>query len=399
MNTFENVTLLSGNYMRLLKLVKIEINQTMRNMTTRIISLGLTTVFLLFHGAAAADETSYNAAELTQLAQNAVSKLIDEAQKDEALDISESKSKPFWEAAKQMSDSLGDAEKALAAEDNKFFEALATTVAASQQAKISVLMIQGISDPVKESVENASTLIFHLDSKYSKEAARLAAGGELTDEEIKQLEKLKQQQKEVQEKRGELEKTVAKNNEEMQKSIEEIRKKSDQIRNARNNHADFCYALFAARFMMGSLWGWHYWWGPWGYWGPGFININIVIWDSWNDYYQYDWALVEESIDAAEIIADIEDVEYLADLDDYSTEASEQWIDELEIDVDEEDLVEITQDLDAAGWDEVDTDQGMEVLEGYESNFGNSPFDQGFEMEVFDDMGGFDDFGGAFDLY
>ena len=121
-------------------------------------------------------------------------------------------------------------------------------LAASQHAKIAVLMIPDVSERVKDSLEKSAAIISTLDETYSKEASRLADGGKLTAKEKDQLEQLQSQQKDLLIKLDELEKTVAKNNEEMKKSIEDIRKKSNRIQNASHNHADFCHALFAARF-------------------------------------------------------------------------------------------------------------------------------------------------------
>ena len=64
--------------------------------------------------------------------------------------------------------------------------------------------------------------------------------------------------------------------------------------------------------------------------------------------------------------------------------------------LDDADMMELTDGLEA-GWDDVDTDIGAEVMEGFESNFEHMPYDSGFEMNTFDEVGGFDDFGGGFD--
>ena len=36
-------------------------------------------------------------------------------------------------------------------------------------------------------------------------------------------------------------------------------------------------------------------------------------------------------------------------------------------------------------------------MNGFESNFDHMPFEGGFEMETFPDVGGFEDFGGGFE--
>ena len=346
-----------------------------------------------------ADEQQYDAGELVSLAQKSLTRVIESAQQDEALQLDDSRSKPFWEAVKQMSDSLETASGNLEQQDNNLFVELATAVAASQQAGIAVLMIPGVSDQVKGSLSRTSQIVSTLDENFSKEASRLTGDKKLTAEEKAQLEKLKSEQKALREKLDEMEKTIAKNNEEIKKGIDDIREKSDRILKARNTHADFCHALFMARFMSGAIWGWHFWWGPWGYWGPGFVNIHITVWDTWTDYYVYDWALLDETVAEAEIIEDAEDLEYYSDLGDVDVAGAQSLLENVEYEVDTEDLMELSNEYEGPGWDEVDTEAGQEVLEGYESNFEHSPFDQGHDIQVFDDFGGYDDFGGSFDFY
>ena len=46
---------------------------------------------------------------------------------------------------------------------------------------------------------------------------------------------------------------------------------------------------------------------------------------------------------------------------------------------------------------DVDTEIGAEVMQDFESNFDHNPFESGFDLNTFDDVG-FDDFGGSFDF-
>ena len=76
----------------------------------------------------------------------------------------------------------------------------------------------------------------------------------------------------------------------------------------------------------------------------------------------------------------------------------DSWLDQEDFSLNEADMVGLTNDLDA-GWDEVDTAAGAEVMRGMESNFDTMPYDPepAMPMDTFDDFGGYDDFGGGFD--
>ena len=49
-------------------------------------------------------------------------------------------------------------------------------------------------------------------------------------------------------------------------------------------------------------------------------------------------------------------------------------------------MMELTDGLEA-GWEEVETDIGGEVMKGFEDNFEHMPFESGLEMDTFNDFG------------
>ena len=339
--------------------------------------------------ATAASNTA-TAADLIADAQRAVGQVVKAARDDTTIPPDGADAKPFWNAMKELNEALEKADTGLTLKDETFFSNLALAVAAVQQAEIALKM-NNLTDPaVRQPLTTLSGIVTALDTNYSKEAARLKQGGELTAAERKQLEELNAKQAELDEKLKEIKEKAGKNNDKIQQSAKEIAENSRKIRNARNDVGGFVAAMTAARMMSGMIWGWHWWWGPWGYWGPGFIDINIIVWDDWIDVCPYDWALADEAI----LVDDLG----LDTLDIYGAEvaALDGWLDESDFSLDSMDMMELTDDL-PAGWDEVDSDIGIQMMQDFQSDFEHMPFEPQFEPNTFDDFGGMDDFGGGFD--
>ena len=332
-----------------------------------------------------------SAENLIKSAQRAVGQVARAGQDDPALNPDIAKSKPFWDAMKELNESLDKALTGLILKDSTFFSSLASVSALTKQAEVAYKM-NGSTDPhVAEGIQSLTNIVVALDENYSKESARLKQGGDLTSEERKQLEALKKQQAEMLKKLDEVEKNAAKNNKEMQDAIKEMRRQSRRISDARWGVGDFVGSMIAARVISDWLWGWHWWWGPWGGWCPGYISINIDIWDVWVDVYDYDWALIDLEIDVAGL--GLHDI----DIDEYELLETEAWLAESEFGLSAGDLTVLTEDLDA-GWDDVSGDIGEELIQGFESNFEQVPYEESFEIETFDDYG-MEDLGDAFSDY
>lgn len=331
------------------------------------------------------------AADLIREAQRAVGQVVRAAQTDPNLKTDNADAKPFWQAMKYLNESLEKAETGLTIQDDTFFSNLATAVAAVQQAEIALTMNASSNAAVTSGMGTLAGIVRALDDNYSKEAARVDQGDKLTAAEKKQLKDLKAKAGELEKKLGEVEKKAAKNDKNMQEGIEKIRQEAKKIRKASRTANGLAAAMVASRFMSGMVWGWHWWWGPWGYWGPGWIDINIIIWDDWIDVCPYDWDLADSYIDTSDLGLDTIDfeAEELADTGD--------WLDEGDFSLSDADMVDLTDNLDV-GWDEVDTDAGAAVMQGMESNFDAMPYEPEpmMPMDTFDDFGGYDDFGGDF---
>ena len=349
---------------------------------------------LIVHGAAAqgGDQTA-NADDLLNKSQQALAIVVSGAKKDQSLAAADSRTKPFWDGLKDLHTNIANSREALQKQDSAFFTSLASANAAYVQAEIALIMLGNQDQRVASGMNALGDLLSVLNENFSKEAARLKQGGELTESEQQQLDKLIAQQDQLLKKLEEVEKNVAKNNAEMQAGIAKIRAESKKIRNSRRTVGGFVGGFISAHIMYDWLWGWHWWWGPWGGWCPGFIDINIIIWDSWVDDFVYDWALAEAYVDIADLEMELillEDVDMAESLD--FLESGDFGFDD--------DLDDLTSDLEY-GWDDVETEIGQEIEDAYESNFDNySLYEQEIPVETFDDygMGDFDDaFGGMDD--
>jgi hypothetical protein len=356
-------------------------------------TLMFATVLMLLTSVVEAKSTKQgNASDLISSAQHTVGVVVRTAKKDPALKIDKSKAKPFWDATKDLNTNLAKAETGLTLKDNTFFSSLASATAAFAQAKVGIDMSGSSNKQLNAAMGKLSGILDTLNRKYSKEAARLKKGGKLTDAEKKKLKKLIAQQDVLMSKLDKVEKNASSNKAKIKKGIKKIRASSNKIKGSRYTVEGFVSGFAAAHITYDLLWGWHWWWGPWGGWAPSFIEHNVIIWDDWIDHYDYDWDLIEDYVDVADLELDA------IDIDDAELDASDAYLDEGDFGLADGDLEGMTSDIDQ-GWDDVSTEKGAEIMEGVESNFDNSaiyereePIDT-FEGRGMDDFGG--DFGGG----
>ena len=242
-----------------------------------------------------------NAEQLLDRAQQTLAVVVAAARRDDSLNIEVSKSKPFWDGLKDIGNNLENSKRDLANKDNRFFSSLASTMAGYAQAEIALIMVGSDNAGVADGMRTLGGILQTLNENYSKEAARLKEGGELTAAEKRNLDKLIKQQDELLKKLEQVEANVAANNAQMKAAIAKMKEESKKIRRSRNTVGGFVGGFFAAHILYDWVWGWHWWWGPWGGWCPGYIDVGIIIWDDWSDAYVYDWALTEDLIDLAEL--------------------------------------------------------------------------------------------------
>jgi hypothetical protein len=327
-----------------------------------------------------------NASDLISSAQRTVGVVVQVAKKDPALSSGKSKAKPFWDGMKDLNENLAKAETGLSLKDKTFFSSFASASAGFAQAKIGLVMSGSSNKQLNKAMGTLSGILNTLNQNYSKEAARLKQGGKLTDAEKKKLDKLIAQQGKLLSRLDKVEKNVASNNAEIKKGIKKIRENAKKIKRSQYTAAGFASGFFAAHITYDLLWGWHWWWGPWGSWCPGFIDVNVIIWDDWVDLYEYDWELIDDYVDVADLELDT------IDIDDGELLASDAFLESSDFGLADGDLGVMTSDLNQ-GWDDVSTDTGVEIRDDFDSNLDNSAiYEREAPIETFQDYG-MDDFG------
>ena len=356
-------------------------------------SVMFATVLMLLAGVVEAQAAQQaNASDLIRSAQRAVGEVVRVAKNYATLSSADAKSKPFWDGMKDLNENLAKAETGLALKDKTFFSSLASASAGFAQAKIALAMSGNSSQQLDKTMDTLSGILDTLNENYSKEAARLKQGGKLTAAEKKQLDRLIAQQDVLLSRLDEVEKKVSGNNAEIKKGIKKIRENSKKIKRSKYTAAGFASGFFAAHMTYDLLWGWHWWWGPWGGWCPGFIDHNVIIWDDWVDHYDYDWDLIDDHVDVADLELDT------IDIDDTDLAESDAFLENSDFGLGDGDLEGMTSDIDQ-GWDDVSTDTGAEIRDDFDSNFDNSAiYERESPIETFegrgmDDFG--DDFGGS----
>ena len=218
------------------------------------------TLLMTVAGIGAAQEVQKaNASDLIDSARRAVAVVVKAAKNDASLSSDIAKAKPFWDGMKDLNENLSKAETGLTLKDKTFFESLASASAGFAQAEIGIIMTGGSNKPLGEAMSTLSGILDTLNENYSKESARLKQGGELTDTEKQQLDKLIAQQDKLLSKLDEVEKKVGSNNAEIKKGIENIRANAKKIKSSSHTAAGFAGGFFAAHIMYDMLWGWHWW--------------------------------------------------------------------------------------------------------------------------------------------
>ena len=342
--------------------------------------------------AAQGAQTEVNAADLVKAADRAIGYAVSKAREssEAALSQDNEEAKPFWQALGRLNEAVDKVDRGLTLQDETFHTNLALATSAVEEVKITFGMTGARDSAVIEGIEKTDVALALLRDNYSKEAARLKKGGDLTPEEVAQLEKMKGQQADLQKRLEEIEAKVA-NNETLKKGVQQLKKKSQQVSSCRSDVPGFLFAMTAMNIMNGWLWGWHWWWGPWGPWVPGYV---VVIQDIYVDaipYLDYDWALADDYVDYA-AYEELEGYDLAVELDAAEFDAVDTALDPNDFVFPGSEAMDMSADeLAYEGEMDVMTLDDFNVPADF-GDFGAGDVDLG-AMDMMDmDMGGFDDF-------
>ncbi len=341
---------------------------------------------------AQASETEVNAADLVKAADRAIGYAVARAREsdDPALSQDNEEAKPFWQALARLNEAVEKVDRGLTLRDETFHTNLALATSAVEEVKITFGMAEARDSAVIEGIEKTDVALALLRDNYSKEAARLEKGGDLSPEEVAQLEKMKGQQAELQKRLEEIEAKVA-NNETLKKGVQQLKKKSRQVQSCRSDVPGFLFAMTAMNIMNGWLWGWHWWWGPWGPWVPGYVVIIQDIYVDAIPYLDYDWDLAEAYVDYADY-EELEGYDLAVEFDAAEFEAVDTALDPNDFVFPGSEAMDMSADeLAHEGEMDVMTLDDFNVPADF-GDFGAGDVDMG-AMDMMDmDMGGFDDF-------
>ena len=336
-----------------------------------------------------------DAAGLINSAKRALSQVVLAAQRDSALSVQRAEAKPFWDGLKDLSENLDKAASGLAAKDRSFFTGLAAAGSGFAQADVGLTMSGSSNAELAQAMTALQAILGALNENFSQEAARLKRGGELTESEKQQLDRLIAQQDQLLKKLDTVEKQVGRSNKQTKDAIEKMRKEIRKIKRSRRTVPGFVGGFFAAHILYDWLWGWHWWWGPWGVWAPDFIIINVDIWNDWVGDFDYDWDLAETYVETSDLgLAD--ELEMLDAVDDADLAATGDFFAANDFSLGDDDLRSMTAELDL-GWDDAAGDVSDNAMDTVEQNFDQESFyEPEPQIDTFDG-GGISDFGGGFD--
>src|ERR1700682_2929958 len=161
-------------------------------------------------------------------AKKSLAAMIKAARADKGLDPKTPKNKPFWKATHKIARELKRAEKGLAAKSNDFFDAISDARTAEAQLKVDWHLTDSKNKKVIDPAKKLGHALAILRTDFSKEAERKKKGGELTEKEKAQFEKIKGQQKDLLAKIKKLE-GEAKKDKALEKGLAELKKQANHI--------------------------------------------------------------------------------------------------------------------------------------------------------------------------
>ena len=320
-----------------------------------------------------------NAKTLLADARKAHATMVKAARADKGLNPKTPKNKPYWKSVHLVAKNLKVAEAGLAAKSNDFFKGIADARQAEEQMKIDWELTGSKNKDVIENGKKLGHALATLRTDYSKEAARKKKGGELSDKEKAEFEKIKADQKELLAKIKKLEKE-AKKDKALEKGLHELQKQAHHILKEPATVDSYIATLYLLDVQIGLIRGYEYyvdkdWRADW------LVLENIettyeTIYSEWESSESYEWASLETSVDVYEG----EEVDVNEAVSDEEVKTEESYAENESFDMSEAEEEEVAA--------EEDTD---EEIESDEDSMEDESDDEGEDMS--DDDSGDDDSG------
>src|SRR5438270_7838457 len=294
-----------------------------------------------------------DAKTLVHDAKKATAAMIKNARADKALDPKMPKNKPFWKSVHLVAKNLKTAETGFAAKSNDFFKGIADAREAEEQLKVDWQLTDSKNKKVIENGKKLGQALAILRTDFSKEAERKKKGGDLTEKEKAQFEKIKGQQKELLAKIKKLE-GEAKKDKALEKGLAELKKQANHILKEPATVDAYIATLYLLDVQIGLIRGYEYyvdkdWRADWVVLEK--IETNYETnYTEWETSVSYDWTEVNTSVD----IYEGEDVDVTESVSEEEINSEDSYAENESFDMSEaeEDEVAADEDTDA----EVDSD-------------------------------------------
>jgi hypothetical protein len=320
-----------------------------------------------------------NAKTLLHDAKKAAAAMIKNARADKDLDPKKPKNKPFWKSVHLVAKNLKTAETGLAAKDNEFFKGIADAREAEEQMKVDWQLTDSKNKKVIENGKKLGHALAILRTDFSKEAERKKKGGELTEKEKAQFEKIKAQQKELLAKIKKLESEATKDKA-LEKGLAELKKQATHILKEPVTLDAYIATLYLLDLQAGLIRGYEYYVDK--DWRKDYLVLvdytkSYDTWYSeWETSVSYEWTDVNTAVD----IYEGEDVDVSENVSDEEINSEDSYAENESFDMSEAEEDEVA----------ADEDSDEEVASDDEDSMEDASDDEGEDMS---DDGGDDDGG------
>ena len=282
--------------------------------------------------------------------------------------------KPFLLSLQKIGKALDSAEKALEAKDAAFFQSISHAQAAVVEMKVAWDLTKSKDAEVIKGGKSLGGAVTALHDEFGPMAQRKAKGGELTDTEKENFEKLKSSQAEF---RKKLHHMFAKNKKDpaLEDGLRKLNKRSLEIEKAPNTVTAYAGAMDFLSAISGSLHGYEYYVPPAE--RKAWKGLTKSSGARQSYYYSpgtsYNWSYMETPVE----VYDSYDLEISSE--EITTE--ENYIEETSFEMTEQESEEVAEDSDSISDEEANDDEMESNQEDVD------------EAEDADDMGAEDDGG------
>lgn len=319
-------------------------------------------------------------------AKKAAAAMIKNGRADKDLDPKKPRNKPFWKSVHLVAKNLKTAETGLAAKSNDFFKGIADAREAEAQLKVDWQLTDSKNKKVIENGKKLGHALAILRTDFSKEAARKKKGGDLSEKEKAQFEKIKAQQTELLAKINKLE-TEAKKDKALEKGLAELKKQAQHIIKEPVTLDAYIATLYLLDLQAGLIRGYQYYVDK--EWRKDYLVLvdYTKTYDTWHSEWEtsvsYDWAVVNTSVD----IYEGEDVDVSESVSDEEITSEENYAENESFDMSEAEEDEVAAEEDSDPEVEADDTADEDSMEDASDDEGDDMSDDGGDDDGGDDGG------------